>query len=223
VAGVLSRQTGLSVRVGEPPAGVVDDDAVVAGSQARCPSLVGVAWLGGAVTAVSWADRRGLRERGSAQLRCARRPTQGPLARSRHRHGAAGRWSAQGHAHTVVAVDQAGRQLGQATVAARTLGRAELPGWARRRWPDERVWAVEDCRRVTGRLERDLLAAGERVVRVPPRLLGGARQAVRALGKSDPIDASRSPGRRCANPTCRPLATTRRPWRSSCWSTTAST
>jgi transposase len=48
---------------------------------------------------------------------------------------------------------------------------------------------VEDCRHVTGRLERDLLAAGERVVRVPPRLMAGARQAVRAAGKSDPIDA----------------------------------
>jgi transposase len=91
--------------------------------------------------------------------------------------------------HTVVAVDQAGRQLGQLTVAARTLGHAELLGWATRRWAADRLWAVEDCRHVTGRLERDLLAAGERVVRVPPRLMAGARQAVRALGKSDPIDA----------------------------------
>ncbi len=91
--------------------------------------------------------------------------------------------------HTVVAVDHAGRQLDQTTVAARTPGHGELLGWARRRWPDDRVWAVEDCRHVTGRLERDLLAAGERVVRVPPRLMAGARQAVRALGKSDPIDA----------------------------------
>jgi transposase len=91
--------------------------------------------------------------------------------------------------HTVVAVDQAGRQLGQITVAARTPGHGELLGWARRRWPEARVWAVEDCRHVTGRLERDLLAAGERVVRVPPRLMAGARHAVRALGKSDPIDA----------------------------------
>jgi hypothetical protein len=55
-------------------------------------------------------------------------------------------------------------------------------------WP-ERIWAVEDCRHVSGRLERDLLAAGERVVRVPPRLMAGARQAVRTPGKSDPIDA----------------------------------
>jgi Transposase IS116/IS110/IS902 family len=60
--------------------------------------------------------------------------------------------------HTFVAVDQAGRQLGQLTVAARTLGHAELLGWARHCWPDERRWAVEDCRHVTGRLERDLLA-----------------------------------------------------------------
>jgi transposase len=91
--------------------------------------------------------------------------------------------------HTVVAVDPAGRQLGQTTVAARSHGHAKLLGWARQRWPDERVWAVEDCRHVTSRLDRDLLAAGERVVRVPPRLMAGARQAVRALGKSDPIDA----------------------------------
>jgi transposase len=48
---------------------------------------------------------------------------------------------------------------------------------------------VEDGRHVTGRLERDLLAAGERVVGVPPRLLAGARHAVRVQGKSDPIDA----------------------------------
>jgi transposase len=90
--------------------------------------------------------------------------------------------------HTVVAVDQAGRQLDQRTVPARTLGHGELVSWARTRWP-ERRWAVEDCRHVTGRLERDLLAAGERVVRVPPQLMAGARQAVRTPGKSDPIDA----------------------------------
>jgi transposase len=54
--------------------------------------------------------------------------------------------------HTAVAVDQAGRQLGQLTVAACTLGHAELLGWARHCWPDERRWAVEDCRHVTGRL-----------------------------------------------------------------------
>ncbi|HEV2927339.1 MAG TPA: hypothetical protein VGW74_01495 [Propionibacteriaceae bacterium] len=49
---------------------------------------------------------------------------------------------------------------------------------------------MEDCRHVTGRLERDLLAAGERVVRVPPRLMAGARQAVRTPGKSDSEDVA---------------------------------
>lgn len=90
--------------------------------------------------------------------------------------------------HTAVAVDQAGRQLDHRTVPARTGGHGELIGWARTRWPKRR-WAVEDCRHVSGRLERDLLAAGERVVGVPPRLMAGARQAVPAQGKSDPIDA----------------------------------
>ena len=35
--------------------------------------------------------------------------------------------------HTVVVVDQAGRQLDQTTVPARTLGHGELVSWARTR------------------------------------------------------------------------------------------
>jgi len=54
--------------------------------------------------------------------------------------------------HTVVAVDQVGCQLDQITVVARARGHAQLLGWARQRWAEERVWAVEDCRHVTGRL-----------------------------------------------------------------------
>ena len=38
-------------------------------------------------------------------------------------------------------------------------------------------------------LERFLLARGERVVRVPPKLMAGARRSVRERGKSDAIDA----------------------------------
>jgi hypothetical protein len=41
------------------------------------------------------------------------------------------------------------------------------------------VWAVEDCRHVTSRLERDLLAAAERVVRVPETLLRWLRRMIR--------------------------------------------
>jgi len=54
---------------------------------------------------------------------------------------------------------------------------------------EDRVWAVEDCRHVTSRLERALLGAGERVIRVPPALTGESRKASRTPGKSDPIDA----------------------------------
>src|SRR4051794_16012334 len=42
---------------------------------------------------------------------------------------------------------------------------------------------------MTRRLERDLLAAGERIVRIPPKLMAHARDAARTYGKSDPIDA----------------------------------
>lgn len=55
-------------------------------------------------------------------------------------------------------------------------------------WP-ERMFALEDCRHLTRRLESDLIRAGERVVRVPARLMARARKTGRALGKSDPIDA----------------------------------
>ncbi len=60
--------------------------------------------------------------------------------------------------------------------------------WARG-LDDERVWAIEDCRHVSRRLEQALLAAGERVVRVAPHRMGASRRAEREPGKSDQIDA----------------------------------
>jgi transposase len=48
---------------------------------------------------------------------------------------------------------------------------------------------VEDCRHVSRRLEHDLIVAGEYVVRVPTKLMAGARRSLRDKGKSDPIDA----------------------------------
>jgi len=53
----------------------------------------------------------------------------------------------------------------------------------------ELVWALEDCRLVSGALERALIAAGQRVIRVPTRLMGESRRGERELGKSDRIDA----------------------------------
>jgi transposase len=89
--------------------------------------------------------------------------------------------------HTVVAIDDTGRKLGEMTAPATPDGHLELRAWAGRH-PD-RTWALEDCRHLSRRLERDLLRAGERVLRVPPRLMAGARRAGREPGKSDPIDA----------------------------------
>lgn len=96
--------------------------------------------------------------------------------------------------HTTVAADEVGRQLGERMVRATDAGHRQLVAWARREFPDSefpqgRVWAVEDCRHVSTRLERALLAAGERVLRVPPKLMAGARDSARTRGKSDPIDA----------------------------------
>jgi len=89
--------------------------------------------------------------------------------------------------HTVVAVDGTGRKLAERTVSTGPAGHLELLRWARR-WR-ERTWALEDCRHLTRRLERDLLAAGQTVLRVPPKLMAGTRRSNREPGKSDPIDA----------------------------------
>src|SRR5437588_3033058 len=89
--------------------------------------------------------------------------------------------------HTLVAVDQNGRQLAQKTLLATKAGHLEALQWAAR-W-SQRKWALEDCRHVSRRFEADLLAAEELVVRVPSKLTGGARKVARTSGKSDPIDA----------------------------------
>lgn len=94
--------------------------------------------------------------------------------------------------HTLVAVDDVGRRLAEKTVRTNTEGHLDLIGWARRlpgADAGEVVFALEDCRHLTRRLEADLLAGGARVVRVPTRLMAEARKVGREPGKSDPIDA----------------------------------
>jgi transposase len=91
--------------------------------------------------------------------------------------------------HTCAAVFAGTGQLaGELTAAARKAGFAELLGWGRS-LEGERIWAIEDCRHVSGSLERFLVASGERVIRVPPKLMGESRRGERSAGKSDPIDA----------------------------------
>ena len=91
--------------------------------------------------------------------------------------------------HTCVAVAElTGRRIETRSAPAKDQGHGQLLEWAR--GVDlERVWAIEDCRHVSGRLERFLLGRGERVVRVAPRLMAGVRKTAREPGKSDPADA----------------------------------
>ena len=91
--------------------------------------------------------------------------------------------------HTFVAVDEVGKELGHKTFPATTPGHQDAVRWARRRFGRDLVWAIEDCRHLSARLERDLLGAGESVVRVPPKMMAEQRRVARTRGKSDPIDA----------------------------------
>src|SRR5918994_5846195 len=85
---------------------------------------------------------------------------------------------------TAVAVDGVGRPVAEQTVGDGQV----LLEWAAS-LSEERLWALEDCRQLTRQLERTLLAAGEQLVRVPPKLMAPQRRASRVRGKSDPIDA----------------------------------
>ena len=85
---------------------------------------------------------------------------------------------------TAVAVDEVGRPVADQTVAEGQV----LLDWAAS-LSEERLWALEDCRQLTRQLERTLMDAGERLVRVPPKLMAPQRRASRVRGKSDPIDA----------------------------------
>jgi transposase len=91
--------------------------------------------------------------------------------------------------HTIAAVDAAtGQVLGEKTVAVGARGFAALVVWARG-LDGERVWALEDCRQVSGSFERFLIARGERVLRVPTKLMADTRRGARTGGKSDSIDS----------------------------------
>jgi transposase len=91
--------------------------------------------------------------------------------------------------HTAAAVNSAtGELCEELTVTSDQAGHERLLEWARA-LGSERRFALEDCRHVCGRLERELIARGEHVVRVAPKLMAGARRSQREFGKSDPIDA----------------------------------
>lgn len=91
--------------------------------------------------------------------------------------------------HTAIAIKGgSGELVDELCASARVSGYAQLLAWARA-IDAERVWALEDVRGVSCGLERFLLEHGERVVRVPPKLMAQARRSARTFGKSDSIDA----------------------------------
>jgi transposase len=91
--------------------------------------------------------------------------------------------------HTLVAVDAGtGALRGQLQIAASDAGSLEALRFGGG-LDEDRVWAIEDCRHVSARLEGALIAAGERVIRMPAAMTGQARKVARQVGKSDPIDA----------------------------------
>jgi transposase len=106
--------------------------------------------------------------------------------------------------HTAVAISAAEELLGELRVRACAAQAGNLLAWAAA-WP-ERSWAVEGAGGMGRLLARQLLAAGERVLDVQPKL--GARVRLLAAGntnKNDPGDARsvavaalRSPGVRQA-------------------------
>ena len=91
--------------------------------------------------------------------------------------------------HTITAVSvTSGELLGGQTVQSGAKGAAALLRWARG-LGDARVWALEDCRHVSGSWERFVIQRGERVLRVHSTLMSAARRRARGRGKSDSIDA----------------------------------
>ena len=90
--------------------------------------------------------------------------------------------------HTAVAIDAAEEPLGELRVRASAAQAERLVAWAAP-WP-ERTWAVEGAGGLGYLLAQQLVAAGERVLDVQPKL--GARVRLLATGasnKNDPNDA----------------------------------
>ena len=89
--------------------------------------------------------------------------------------------------HTAVAISAAEEPLGELRVRACAVQAERLLAWAAA-WP-QRTWAVEGAGGLGHLLAQQLLAAGERVLDVPPKL--GARVRLLAAGdvnKNDPND-----------------------------------
>jgi transposase len=104
--------------------------------------------------------------------------------------------------HTAVAVGVAEEPLGKIRVRACPAQAEELVGWAQA-WP-ERTWAVEGAPGLGRLLAQQLVAAGERVLDVQPKLAARLLQTEKT-GKSDPNDALSVAVAALRSTTCRPV------------------
>src|SRR5580704_4455387 len=90
--------------------------------------------------------------------------------------------------HTAVAIDAGEEPLGELRVCASSAQAGLLVGWAAA-WP-ERTWAVEGAGGLGHLLAQQLVAAGERVLDVPPKLAARVRLLQAGdTNKNDPNDA----------------------------------
>src|SRR5680860_167932 len=101
--------------------------------------------------------------------------------------------------HTCAAVDAATGELRSSeTVGASGAGHQAALAWGRA-LDCERVWAIEDCRHVSGRLERFFVARGERAKRLDRLALRLARceQTARVRICREQVTRLRQLARRC--------------------------
>ncbi len=107
--------------------------------------------------------------------------------------------------HTAAAIDPAEVGLGQVRVRAGAEQLERLLAWADR-WP-ERSWAVENAGGLGYLLAQQLIAAGERVLDVPPKLAARVRLLNSGdTNKNDPNDARSVAIAALRSPAVRPVA-----------------
>jgi transposase len=106
--------------------------------------------------------------------------------------------------HTAVVIDRAEMVLGEVRVRASASQVQRLLAWAAA-WP-ERTWAVEGAGGLGHLLAQQLVAAGERVLDVQPKLAARVRLlAAGAVNKNDPNDARSVAVAALRSPACPPV------------------
>jgi transposase len=107
--------------------------------------------------------------------------------------------------HTAVVIGAAEEPLGELRVRASAAQAGKLAGWAAA-WP-ERTWAVEGAGGLGHLLAQQLVAAGERVLDVQPKLASRVRLLQAGdTNKNDPNDALSVAVAALRSTACRPVA-----------------